>query len=386
MVLSVKSYTYIFVGGGSGGHLFPGLAVADQLRLLDPEARIVFLCSSREVDRRILGPTPYGVAPQPVRPMPRRRREWPGFLRSLRASGSLARGIIKRLQPRAVLGLGGFAAGPGVWHAARAGHRTAILNPDMAPGKANRRLARHVAAVFTQFPQSADFFPKIAPEIVQPVGCPVRAELLGGDRDKAIKHFGLLKSRKTLLVFGGSQAAASINQALAALMGDLDSLARQWQVLAVIGEQKGDLADRAGSPAEVRIRCLPYCDRMDLAYAAADLAFCRAGASTVAELAATSTPAVLMPYPFADQHQRLNAGPLVGSGAGVICDDAQATAVNAAALRETLLPIPTDPAKLAAMTEAMAKLGRPEAARKVAEWMVGPRASTGGAIPKENLS
>ena len=382
----MRSHTYILAGGGSGGHLIPGLAVAEQLRLLDPAARVVFFCSSRAIDAQILEPTPYGMVVQPIRPMPRRKGQWPGFLRSLAASAKVARQAIDRIHPKAVLGLGGFAAAPAVWRAARVGYRTAILNPDMAPGKANQRLAPHVAMIFTQFPKTHEHFPKISEEMVQLVGCPVRSQLLSGNREEALAHFGLLKSRKTLLVFGGSQAAASINAALAALAGELDGMASQWQVLAIAGDGEPRLADREGSPKEIRIRRLAYCDSMDLAYAAADLVLCRAGASTVAELAATGTPAVVMPYPFADGHQQLNAQPLVEAGAGVICTDAQDEVTNAAALRQAMLGILTDPAKLAAMTDAMGKLGRPDAARAVAKWMIGPGAAQLGPNAKENLS
>ena len=366
----VRSNVYILAGGGSGGHLFPGLAVADQLRRLDPAARILFTCSSRGIDRTILDPTPYGVVPQSVLPTPRRRRHWPAFVRSLIGSGRLVRRLIVRLHPKAVLGLGGFAAVPAVWCAARAGYRTALLNPDAIPGRANKLLAKHTAAVFTQFESTAAYLTKTDHSLIQVVGCPVRPELLGGDRGEAIRHFKLLSGRKTLLVFGGSQAAATINAGVAGLQRALDGLAGAWQMVVVTGRHHQGLTDVDGDDEHMRVRCVTYCHRMDLAYAAADIVLCRAGASSVAELTATGTPSVLMPYPWhADAHQYRNAEPLAAVGAAVICDDTKDAAGNAHNLQATLLPILTDEVKLEAMTRAAESLARPNAAEEVARWL-----------------
>jgi UDP-N-acetylglucosamine--N-acetylmuramyl-(pentapeptide) pyrophosphoryl-undecaprenol N-acetylglucosamine transferase len=277
---------------------------------------------------------------------------------------------MRRLQPRAVLGLGGFAAAPATWWAARAGFRTAMLNPDAVPGKANRGLSRHVEAIFTQFDVSKEHFSGMAQEHVQRAGCPVRRELLGSSRTKAMRHFGLLPSRKTLLVFGGSQSAASIDGALAALFGQLKALGRRWQVLAIGGNESARLAELNDKETHLRFRWRPYCDRMDLAYAAADLALCRAGASSVAELTATGTPAVFMPYPWhRDQHQRSNAGPLAEARAAVICIDEIDPTTNAQTLGPALLAIMKDDERLQAMTEAARSLGSADAAEQVARWL-----------------
>ncbi|MHC4986858.1 MAG: UDP-N-acetylglucosamine--N-acetylmuramyl-(pentapeptide) pyrophosphoryl-undecaprenol N-acetylglucosamine transferase, partial [Planctomycetota bacterium] len=328
----MTSDVYILAGGGSGGHLFPGLAVAEALREIDPAARVLFACSSRNIDRTILDRTPFGMLPQSVRPLPSRDHEWLPFVRSLAGSAWKAKRLLARLHPKGVLGLGGFAAAPVVWAAGRGGYRVAMLNPDAVPGKTNKLLARSVAAVFTQFESTAERFDPMLHPMIHPVGCPVRAELLSGDRAEAVKHFGLLSKRKTLLVFGGSQAAATINAAVAALLPELADLAERWQVLAVTGADDRCLAS-ADFP--LRVRCLPYCDRMDLAYAAADLVVCRAGASSVTELAATGTPAALMTYPWhKHDHQRHNAEPMAAAGGAVVCADGQQADVNAARLLE----------------------------------------------------
>ena len=366
----MASPTYILAGGGTGGHLYPGLAVAAELTSRQPEAQVVFACSDRPIDRRILEPTPYAWAPQPVRPMPRRIAGWPAFLRAYLSSALQARQMVADLRPVAVLGLGGFAAGPVVCRAARAGVPTGLLNPDAVPGKANRLLARRVRVIFTQFEGTAEHFGRLGAAKVRRVGCPVRREFATADRQEASRHFGLRPDRKTLLVNGGSLGAESINEAIGRLGAELDELAGTWQLLHVTGPSKAAAEAEAG---EMHVRVLEYCRRMDLAYAAADLSLSRAGAATVAELRATGMPAVLMPYPYhADQHQRLNAAALSEAGAAVICADARDADRNAETLRRTLLPILREPARLESMRLAASRDRPAHAAETVAGWLVGP--------------
>ena len=361
---------YIFAGGGTGGHVYPGLAVAAELARLEPAARVVFACSSRPIDRQILHRTEYAVVAQPVRPMPRGLRGWLGFARAYLSSAAQARQMVADLRPAAALGLGGFAAGPIVCRAAKAGVRTGLLNPDAVPGKANRMLARRVDAIFTQFDGTAGHFAGRARARVRAVGCPVRREFALARRQEALRHFGLRPDRRTLLVNGGSLGAASINEAVGCLLDELAEVEQTWQVLHVTGRSKA-ARDRV-SPASLPIRVLEYCRRMDLAYAAADLALSRAGAGTVAELAASGTPAVLMPYPFhADQHQKLNAQPLCEAGAAVLCEDGKVAEVNAPRLRDVLLPILREPRRLERMRGAAAATPGRDAAGKVARWLLG---------------
>jgi UDP-N-acetylglucosamine--N-acetylmuramyl-(pentapeptide) pyrophosphoryl-undecaprenol N-acetylglucosamine transferase len=366
----MASELYIFAGGGTGGHLYPGLAVAEELLRLRGTASIVFASSDRAIDAKILGPLSYGVIAQPVRPLPRSLRDLPGFLLAWRRSKAIARDMIRDLRPRAVLGLGGFAAGPLVLLAARAGIRTAMINSDAVPGKANRHLARVCDVVFSQFQATAECFPAGLRDKVRCVGCPVRAELLAGQKEEATSHFGLRADRKTLLVFGGSLLSASINEAAVAIAGELASLAESWQILHVTGADKDCGAAAAYQQAGLTACTLEYCDRMDLAYATADLAVCRGGASTIAELTATGTPAVILPYPHhRDQQQRLNADALVAAGASLCVTDTCDRGANAAALRSSLLPLLADEPRLLAMRQAAASLARPDAAQTIARWL-----------------
>jgi UDP-N-acetylglucosamine--N-acetylmuramyl-(pentapeptide) pyrophosphoryl-undecaprenol N-acetylglucosamine transferase len=363
---------YILAGGGTGGHLYPGLAVAHQLRKLRPGARIVFACSDRPIDAKILAPLEWATVPQPVLPIPRRLSPlaWARFGRAWRRSVAKAGDMVRDLRPRAVLGLGGFAAGPVVRQAARAGVATALLNPDAVPGKANQYLARRVEAIFTQFDATAEHFPPAVRRRVRAAGCPIRSEVIGGDRSEALRHFELSPEKRVLLVFGGSLLAESLVASVAAMAGELGKRSAGWQVVLISNSPRAGDYERELSGAGVRTRRLDYCDRMDLAYAAADLAITRGGAVTVAELAATATPAVILPYPHhRDQQQRLNAGELVDAGAALIVEDVD-PAANAAALSPLIFPVMDDPSRLGEMRKAAGELARPDAAAEVARWLL----------------
>ncbi len=363
----MRTHLYIFAGGGTGGHLYPGLAVAGELVKRDPEGRILFITSERAIDEQILAESPYAITTLPAAPLHKSVRGGMRFLMGYLRSRRRSRRLLNNLHPAAVLGLGGFASAPVTLAAAKMGLRTGMLNPDAVPGKANRVLAKQVECIFTQFDDTRSHFRKVDQEKVLSVGCPVRSELLMASRDEAARYFDLDPTRKTLLVFGASLGAASINDAMVELVSTLSGHADRWQVLQITGRGKAGLAATDG-PLRVRVR--DYCDRMDLAYAAADLAICRAGAVTVAELAATGTPAILLPYPYhKDDHQRLNAAGLVRAGGAVICDDLKDASANAQALAPRLAELLGDDTRLATMALATRDQAKDDAAAQVARWM-----------------
>ncbi|MHC4715769.1 MAG: UDP-N-acetylglucosamine--N-acetylmuramyl-(pentapeptide) pyrophosphoryl-undecaprenol N-acetylglucosamine transferase [Planctomycetota bacterium] len=360
---------YIFAGGGTGGHLCPALAVAEELTRMQADARIVFACSDRPIDRRVLSGHPYAIVPQPVRPMPRGLRGWWRFGRGMRASNRLARDLIRDLRPAAVLGLGGFAAVAVTRRARRAGIRTGLLSIDAVPGLANRLLGRKVEAIFAQYERTRAAYGRRGGK-VRVVGLPVRAALLAGDVDEARRAFDLRDDRRTLLIMAGSQGAANVNRAVAELRSDLDALADTWQVLHVAGPEKLDDVRAQWAGAAVGHTVVGFCDRMDLAYAAADLTLCRGGASTAGELAATATPAVVMPYPYhRDRQQYLNVADAAEAGAVEIVEDRTDPRANAEALRSSLVAIMADPSRLASMAQAAAGMARTGAAAEIARWL-----------------
>ena len=363
---------YIIAGGGTGGHLYPGLAVADRLSRNDPDAVIAFACSNRPIDREILSATSYIAIEQPTRPLRKNPIRVPGFLMAWRRSIKLARKVLDDLQPKSVLGLGGFAAGAMVKEAAKRSIPTAILNPDIVPGKANQYLAKRVDAIFTQFESTqSEFAPDVAHKIKK-VGCPTRPGLLEGSREEACEHFGLDPNRKTLFVFGGSILAESVTDTLCMRAEDMDKYSDKWQVLAVVGNKKLDFARQVFNSRVISTTILEYCHRMDLAYAVADLAITRGGAGTVAELSATATPSIVMPYPYhADRQQYRNIEDLLRDGCAKMVEDRGVATINSDLLRKELIPLISDNEAFEEMRSAAKNKSLSGASDAVADWMSG---------------
>lgn len=365
----MNSNTYILAGGGTGGHLYPGIAIADELVKLDPGATIVFACSDRSGDRKILDPLDYAIVPQLVRPLTHMRKPFgiPGFLRTWYKSKSLARALICDLKPRAVLGLGGYAAGPVICVAAKKNIRCGLLNLDIIPGRANQYLAKCVEKIFTQFESTADYLPDNLGSRIQHTGCPIRSDICSGERPDGMKFFGINPKLKTLLVFGGSALAESLTQAFIELRDDLKEFQDTWNILLVVGKQMLPEAKRAFEHSSVVI--MEYCNRMDLAYSVADLTVCRGGAGTVAELTATRTPAVILPYPYhQDRQQYKNVSDLVIAGSAIVVQDNSDPEINAESFRKQLLPILRAPSILQQMKSNIKPQLFPAAAT-IAKWL-----------------
>jgi len=349
-------------GGGTGGHLYPGLAIAEAIRRLDPDAAIAFSSTRREIDRKVLAGCGYPVTPIDARPFRKTPWTWPGFLASLFIAGNQTRRRFREFCPDVVVGLGGF----GSYSPVRVGHKygasTAILNPDIVPGRANRTLARQADAVFCQFEETAASLGDRA----RATGCPVRPSLLARRRSDGASAFGLDPSKKTLLVTGASLGARTVNRAVVALLKER-GLPAGWQVLHLTGH--AEYAEVAAAyktisaPAVVR----PYADDMGLAYAAADLVVARAGASTIAEILAVGLPVVFVPYPYhRDQHQLQQARAVEALGAATVVVDRPDSPETRRELGEVLYSLMSDPPRLAAMREKARAASRPRAAEDVA--------------------
>ncbi len=355
---------YVFAGGGTGGHLFPGLAVADALRRLDPGARITFFTTDRALDRQLLEPTGFEQIVQPVRPLTLHPIRVPGFWLAWRRSVAAATSWLRRHRAKAVLGLGGYAAGPPVVAARRLGIRTAILNPDAIPGRANRHLARYADLVVLQWDVSRSHFP--AGTRCEVLGCPIRAEFAAADAAEGRRRFGLDPVRPVLLVTGASQGARTVNQAVVKVWPKFRAAHSEWQLLHLTGAaDEATVRAAYGGLEDTHVLC--FLREMWLALAAADLVVSRAGASTLAELTAIGRAAVLFPYPYhKDRHQHANAAVLVAAGAAVVLEDQLEAEANAGPLRTALERL-ADGAVRAGMGRAAASLGKTSAAQDVAE-------------------
>ena len=356
------SLSVVLAGGGTAGHIEPALAVADALTALDPGVRITALGTDRGLETRLVPDRGYRL--ELITPVPLPRRLNTDLLRlpgRLRRSVRETRAVLRDVRADVVVGFGGYVAVP-AYLAARAGraHRVPVVvhEANARAGLANRIGARIADRVLAAVPDCGLPHAEV-------VGVPLRSAITGLDRAslraQARAHFGFGDADRVLLVFGGSQGAASINRAVSGAAAAL--AAAGVSVLHAHGPKNTvELpAPRPGDPPYVAV---PYLTRMDLAYAAADLAICRSGAMTVAEVSAVGLPAVYVPLPIGNGEQRLNALPVVNAGGGLLVDDADLTREYIAGDVAALI---TDERRLAAMTAAAAGAGHRDAARRVAE-------------------
>jgi len=366
----------VLAGGGTGGHLYPGLALVEALRTRLDAADITFFGTTRPIDERLTAAQGCGLVRQPVQPFPSRPWRWPAFLWNLRRAVADAARRFSARRPAFVLGLGGYAAAPPILAASHLGIPTALFNPDAVPGRANRRLARRVGEIFVQWPQTARHFMGVRAAI-HVTGCPVRAAVFRATAGEGRARFGLDSRRRTLLVTGASQGARSINEACVAL-SDLWRARSDWQLLHLTGATDFTAVRDGYASAGVEARVLDYTDDLPLALAGADLVLSRAGASTLAELTARGVPSVLLPYPYdRARHQRANAEVLAEHGAAVVIDDRREPGANAVRLAEALRGLMDDAARRDRMADAARSLGRPEAADQMAERLLEPAGSSG---------
>lgn len=339
----------LLAGGGTAGHVAPLLATADRLRADDPRTRVLVLGTTQGLEARLVPERGYELAVVPRVPMPRR----PGadLLRlpgRLRGAVRAAQEAVDRLGADVVVGFGGYVAAPAYLAARRRRVPVVVHEQNRRPGLANRLGARFADAVAVTFADT----PLPRAELT---GLPMRPEIRGLDREAARtvarEYFGLRPDLTTLLVYGGSLGAQRLNSTLAAVAPDL--AAAGVQVLHGCGAGKSvDLPP--GRPADVPYVVREYLERMDLAYAAADLVVGRAGAGTVCEVTAVGLPAVYVPLPIGNGEQRLNAEPVVRAGGGLLVEDADFTPQWA---RARLLPLLGDRAALAETARRSAALG-----------------------------
>jgi UDP-N-acetylglucosamine--N-acetylmuramyl-(pentapeptide) pyrophosphoryl-undecaprenol N-acetylglucosamine transferase len=366
--LADDSPTILLAGGGTGGHLYPGIAVAEALRKMIPDCKPVFLCTQREIDRVILEPTGFEFIPQPIVPPVKSVGGLLKFWKSWRETKDQVKQIFRERKPAAALGLGGYAAGVAVKRAGEKKLPAAILNPDVIPGKANQYLLRYVQYACCQFDETAGYVSSHYKLKLKTTGCPIRADIRTlPSREAAAARLGLNPSYRTLLVTGASLGAQTVNEAVIEMLKGMKL--QGWQVLHLSGREHAD-AVRAGyrQLESIPARVVDFTPAMADVWSMADLAIARAGASSCAELTACGVPSILMPYPYhKDMHQRANAKVLADKGAAVLIDDEKDAVKNAAKLRPVVEPLISDSGKRHAMGTAARFLGKPAAAENVAE-------------------
>lgn len=356
------AFSVVLAGGGTAGHVEPAMAVADALTALDPGIRITALGTARGLETRLVPERGYHLelitpVPLPRKPSGDLARLPPRVWRAVRET----RAVLDSVAADVVIGFGGYVALP-AYLAARGGpgrRRVPVVihEANARAGLANRVGARSADRILSAVPDSGLRRAEV-------VGVPVRAAITtldrGALRAQARAHFGFADDARVLLVFGGSQGAVSLNRAVSAAAAAL--AAAGVSVLHAHGP-KNTLELRTPDPGDPPYVAVPYLDRMDLAYSAADMVICRSGAMTVAEVSAVGLPAIYVPLPIGNGEQRLNALPVVNAGGGMIVADAALTPDLVAREVSGLL---NDAPRLAAMTAAATLVGHRDAAQQVA--------------------
>ncbi len=361
------SRCYFFAGGGTGGHIYPAIGVAEHIRDNQPDSMISFFCSCRPVDSQILSPTGFDFVTLPAKGFSLRPDKVISFTVSLLKSYHIAKTILTPVRKRAVVvSIGGFVSAPVVLAANKLNVPIAMINVDFLPGIANRLLGRFAKRIFVQFPETKKFFPKTK-AAVHVVGCPLRKAFEYPDKQKAIKGLGLDPDKKVLLITGASSGSANINNAICELMDYLVDFANAWQIVHITG--KDNLARVRGGYRNTKIehKLLDYYDDMADLLAAADLLVGRAGAVSIAEYAVAGTPAICLPYPYhKDRHQYKNASKLVDAGAAVIVRDTKDTEQTAKILCKNLINLMQDDQLLCQMARAAKSMANLNAAEAIA--------------------
>jgi UDP-N-acetylglucosamine--N-acetylmuramyl-(pentapeptide) pyrophosphoryl-undecaprenol N-acetylglucosamine transferase len=353
----------LFAGGGTGGHLYPALAIAEAVRRVMTDVEIRFIGARGRIEARVVPAHGYAFSAVWVAGFKRRLTfETLLFPVKLVVATIQSFVLLLRFRPAVVVGTGGYVSGPPVFAATLLGIPTLLQEQNSFPGITTRLLARRVSEVHIAFEETRKYLRR--EEGVYLSGNPIRATVGTAERSESLKRLGLESSRKTVLVVGGSQGAASINDAL---LASRDLLSRpDVQVVWLTGA-----AELPRVQQRVAAMCIGdgvhlhgFCDDMPMAYAAADLVVCRAGASTLAEVLCAGLPSVLIPYPHAAaDHQTLNARTIADAGAAVLIPDGEARERLGTEIREIL----AHPERRAAMAVAARSLALPNAARTVAE-------------------
>ncbi len=358
----MKALRVILSGGGTGGHIFPAIAIANEIKKMVPNAEILFVGALGRMEMEKIPAAGYKIIGVPIAGLQRRLS-----LQNLKLpyliikSMLMTKKIIREFKPDVVVGTGGYASGPLIKVATSRGIPALLQEQNSYAGITNKLLARNAARICVAYEGMEKFFP--ASKIVL-TGNPVRQDLrfIGGLREEAISYFDLDRAKKTLLVIGGSLGARTINEAMAS---GLKTLAQHnIQLIWQTGKAYFTMASRQAKDFQARhLYAHEFITRMDLAYAAADLVVSRAGASSVSELCNLGLPGILVPSPnVAEDHQTKNAMSLVSRKAAVLVKDAEARET----LIDTAITLLGDESRLEELRSNISELAHPDAAAVIA--------------------
>ena len=349
---------YLISGGGTGGHIFPAVSIANALKELDPEAEILFVGALGRMEMERVPQAGYEIVGLPVRGFDR-KKPWKNVSVLIDLSKSIrqVKKIIRDFKPNVGVGVGGYASGAAMWAAAKMGIPILLQEQNGFAGVTNKILKDKAVKICVAYEGMEKFFP--ADKIIL-TGNPVRQNLLDGRKSKD-------DGRKTLLIIGGSLGARTINEAVIAGLKELtnEGLKVVWQTGKVYYEKCKAAWEAAGSPAN--IECLDFLSDMPDRYANADLVISRAGASSISEICLLGKPAILVPSPnVAEDHQTHNAMALVNKDAAVLVRDAEA----AEKLIATALELLNDSKRLKTLQTNVLKLAQKDSAKRIAEEVI----------------
>ncbi len=357
--MSIKNkYRFLFAGGGTGGHLFPAVAVAEKIREKIPQSEILFIGTKNRIEGTVVPALGFDFRSIWIKGFTRG-----SFLQNILFPVKLMVSTIQSFfinllfQPKVAIGSGGYVAGPAIYSARLTGARIILIEPNSYPGVTTRLLEKYADETHIAFEESKKYL-RDKHKIFM-TGNPVRNSLKLSDKEAALAAFGLSSGKKTILVLGGSLGAASINKATAS---SLDFL-KEKDIQLIWQTGKNYYKDYEKS-ADKNIKVIPFVDSMNLAYSSCDLLISRAGATTIAEITVLGIPAVLIPSPnVAENHQYYNAKHLSDEGAAVLVEDKYC----AERLLPTLTGLIADDNGLIKLKENALRLGKPEAADLIAQ-------------------
>jgi UDP-N-acetylglucosamine--N-acetylmuramyl-(pentapeptide) pyrophosphoryl-undecaprenol N-acetylglucosamine transferase len=360
----------VIAGGGTGGHLFPGIAIAEAFFEKEMGNEVLFIGTDKGIETRVLAEGRFPLRTIQARPMRGR-----SFLEKIKVLWNIpmtvseAISILKGFRPQIVLGVGGYASGPTLLAAFLLRLKRAIHEQNVVPGMTNHVLRWFSQRVFVSFEETKKYFPEKKTIVT---GMPVRREIFAclpclPYRQAAGKE-GVKKPREnrfTLLIFGGSAGARRINQKMMEVLGQLQEIKSSLKFIHQTGKEDIDLVSEAYQKGGFDALVKPFFDEMAMCYQISDLVICRSGASTIAELAVCGKAAILIPYPYAaHNHQFINAKQLVESGAAVMIRDEE---LSGPLLAKTILHLFNHPEERERMENAILQLGRPKAAQEIVD-------------------
>ena len=362
-----KELRVIISGGGTGGHIFPAISIANAIRELRPDASIVFVGALGRMEMQRVPQAGYDIIGLPIQGFDRKN-----LLKNVKVlymvwkSQRKARQIIKDFKPHVAVGVGGYASGPLLNKAAAMGIPCLIQEQNSYAGVTNKLLAKKVQKICVAYEGMERFFPQ---EKIMLTGNPVRQALLQSKvtREEALQAFGLDSSRKTILLVGGSLGARTINESVMQHLADIEASGMQfiWQTGKYYSQQIAEELKQKGQPQNLKV--MDFITDMAAAYRAADLVISRAGASSISEFCLIGKPVILVPSPnVAEDHQTKNAMALVNKEAALYVKDAEAPDT----LLELAISTVNDAARLKALSENVKKLALPDSADIIAKEVI----------------